>query len=175
MKLFNKLMLCAISCLSLTAFANEEQSKKEDRVYTNISYTINIVRNNDGKESVYQSHVSGSKSAFISDKKIVSYLAEKRCQTKTECENIKGTEDIGVEFTVTVAKTVNSKDDLVVFLNILDKDLTNRKQLCDGENICVDVFDRILINKKDIIKMKAGETTTVKVNNISYKLTLTKD
>lgn len=175
MKLFNKLMLCAVSCLSLTAFANEDQVSKENKAYSEVSYSLTIVKNNNGKESVYESHVSAGQTAFISDKKIVSYLAEKSCEDKKNCENIKGTEDIGTELTVSVSKAVNSKEDLIVYLHILEKDLINKRQLCDDEKTCVDIFDKVFINKKDTIKMRNGETKELKVNNLEYKITLRKD
>lgn len=175
MKLFNKLMLCAISCLSLTAFANEDQVSRDNKSNSEVSYAVTIVKNSAGKESVYESHVSAGKTAWINDKKIVNYLAEKKCKSESDCQVIKGYEDIGAEFTVAVTKTVNSKDDLVVFVNILDKDLINQRQLCGEEKVCVDLFDRVIINKKDTIKMKSGEPKTLRVNDVSYKVTVTKE
>jgi len=64
---------------------------------------------------------------------------------------------------------------LIVYVQILEKDLINKRQLCDDEKTCVDIFDKVLINKKDTIKMRNGEIKELKINNLEFKITLRKD
>lgn len=177
-----KLILCALSVLCMqSVFAKDvkEDSKNHDNSPANIevAYKVDIKKVSDSKESNYSGHVVSGKISYFNSKTIVGYVFEKKCKKENDCDSVKGFEDEGVDYIVDIVKPRNSKEDLLVNLQVNDKELVNKRKLCDGVDSkdCVDLFDINILNFKEAIRMKDGQSKTLKYNNVSYTITINRE
>lgn len=178
-----KLLLGILSVLCMqTVFAadvknmKEEQVREDYPVNLNVAYKINIHKVADGKESNYEGHFVFGRVSYFNEMNNVSYISEVKCKGENDCDSIKGTETVGTTYIVDALKPKTNKDDIVAFLQINEKALTNQRKVCEENNKrCVDFFDISVLNFKETLKMKEGEPKTVQYNNVTYTITLTKE
>lgn len=183
-----KLLLSTIlSIMSISAIAAPQEAPDDfaaDASYSHdkpvpmnidLSYKINIKRVEGSTETNYEGHVVYGRVAYFNQMVRVSYVADSKCKNDNDCDIVKGTENEGISYIVDIDKPKN-QNDLIVFLQINEKQLLNKRKVCDaGPKSCVDYFDVNLLNFKEAVKVKNAEPKSLRYNNVSYTITLTKE
>lgn len=175
-----KLLLGVLSvlCMQSVFAADVKQDANQENYPMNIdvAYKIDIKKVAGDKESNYQAHIVSGRVSYFNEMKTVNYISEVKCKTDNDCETIKGSETVGTGYIVDLLKPKANKEDVVVFLQINEKDVTGQKKVCEtGDKKCVDLLDISILNFKEALKMRDGQSKTVQYNNLSYTVTITKE
>lgn len=175
-----KLLLGVLSvlCMQSVFAADVKQETNQENYPMNIdaAYRIDIKKLSGDKESNYQAHIVSGRVSYFNEMRTVNYISEVKCKNENECETIKGSETVGTSYIVDLMKPKSNKEDVVVFLQINEKEVTGQKKVCEaGDKKCVDLLDISILNFKEALKMKDGQSKTVQYNNLSYTVTVTKE